>query len=128
MADTATTTTQQLLSPQQEELLGQITPIASQFLAQPPQLFPRSAIAPQDPLQLAAQRAALGATGTQQGVSQDATSASNFLLSPEALSPTANPALQAFAKAATRPVFEGLNEAILPNIRGEAITSGQFGG
>ena len=51
----------------------------------------------------------------------------NFLTDGSALNPSTNPALQAAITAATRPMTEALTEDILPAIRGEAVTTGNFG-
>jgi hypothetical protein len=51
----------------------------------------------------------------------------NFLTSGAALNPETNPFLKSSIKAATRPMVDTLLEDMLPSIRGEAATSGNFG-
>jgi len=127
---TSTTTTIQELSPEQKELLGLVIPEAKKIIAEPPKLFPTSTIAPQDPLQLAAQERAL-AVGAPGGPAETfagaATDASQFLFGP-VLFPESNPALAAATEAAIRPLTQSFERTILPGIRHEAITAGGFGG
>ncbi len=51
----------------------------------------------------------------------------NFLTSGAAMNPATNPFLKSSIDAATRPMLDRLREDILPSIRGEAVTSGNFG-
>lgn len=127
--ETRTVTTQEL-SPEQQELLSLVIPEARKFVQDPPELFPGSVIAPQDPLQLQAQQMALqtvGAGGNLTGVTDAASLAQQFALGP-ILFPETNPALRAATEAAVRPITEQFTQSVLPNIRGEAVTAGQFGG
>lgn len=150
------TVTTQELSPEQRRLLEPVVPVARKFIKRPPRLFPESAIAPLDPLQKRAQRAAVrAATGPVQdavsagvrGLDRAALSgdignvglgalvsglgvarpAQEFLLSGDVLFPETNPALQAAIEAAVRPIEEQFTQSILPGLRRGAITSGQLG-
>ena len=46
----------------------------------------------------------------------------------DALNPDSNPYLQSTAQGAVRPIYDNLLQKVLPNIRGEAITNGMYGG
>ncbi len=124
---TNTSSTVTELSPEQSEIIGLATPVARQFVQNPPTLFPGTQIAPQDPLQLQAQESALATGGTLQDAAQRAQTAQNFLLGP-ALFPESNPALAANIRGAIRPLEQQFSEVVLPGIRQGAITAGQFGG
>jgi hypothetical protein len=50
------------------------------------------------------------------------------MLSSNFLNPDTNPAVQGAISAATRPIYQNLTEQALPAIRGEAVTTGNFGG
>lgn len=127
---TSTTTTTQELSPEQRRLLKPVIPIAEEFVKNPPQQYPGSAIAPFDPLQQQAQQAYLAAAapGSSFGNFIDQTQAGNqFLLGP-VLYPQSNPALQSATEAAIRPITQNFTQSVLPNIRGGATGAGQYGG
>lgn len=127
---TSTTTTTQELSPEQRQLINLVMPTAEQFAAEPPELFPGSAISPFDPLQLQAQESLLalaGPGGQLSSLTGQAGLASEFLLGP-VLFPESNPALAAATEAAIRPLTENFERSILPGIRGGATTAGGFGG
>lgn len=125
----STQTVTQQLAPEQQQLLDLVIPAATQFAQNPPSLFPGSAIAPQSGLeQQAAGQVVQQARTAVPGIADSAAQGSNFLTSGAALFPSSNPALAETIAGATRPIFQGLTERILPNIRGEAQTAGQFGG
>lgn len=46
----------------------------------------------------------------------------------DALNPESNPHLRASAEGAVRPIYDNLMTQILPNVRGEAVTQGMYGG
>lgn len=77
--------------------------------------------------QQAAQQQALGAVGGQDALGNAGAGFSNWLFSGAALDPNSNPALQGTIDAATRPIFQGLTEQVLPALRGESRTNGVFG-
>ena len=127
---TSTTTSVQELSEEQKELLGLVIPEAKKIIGSPPELFPGSTIAPQDPLQSAAQERALAVAapgGASEQFGNAALNASEFLMGP-VLFPQTNPALEAATEAAIRPLTQNFERTILPGIRQEAITAGGFGG
>jgi hypothetical protein len=125
----STQTVTQQLAPEQQQLLDLVIPAATQFAQNPPSLFPGSAIAPQSGLeQQAGDQVVRQARTAVPGIADSAAQGSNFLTSGAALFPSTNPALADTIAGATRPIFQGLTEQVLPNIRGEAQTAGQFGG
>lgn len=62
--------------------------------------------------------------GAMQGSGADVAS---FLLNPNLLKPGSNPALQGAIDAATRPIQENLMREVLPELRNQAVGSGNFG-
>lgn len=129
-SQTSTTNTVQKLSPEQQQLINLVIPTAEQFIQNPPELFPGSAIQPFDPLQVQAQEdllALAGPGGALPGLAGQAGSGLEFLLGP-VLFPESNPALAAATEAAVRPLSQQFENVTLPGIRGEAITAGGFGG
>lgn len=116
------------LSPEQRELFNLALPAFFNFAQNPPGAFPGQMVAGFDPTQLAGQQSIINAAqGGATDVASAALAASQFFLGP-GLDPQTNPFLQSAIEAATRPITENLTRSALPNIRGEAITSGQFGG
>jgi len=131
----STTTTTQELSKEQRALLEPVIPIAKNFLANPPSMFPGSGIVGFNPLQQQAQQMTMQAArgmrgmannlpGDYRGLMRD----TDFLTSGRVLHPGSNPALKGSIQAATRPIMEQFREQILPGIQGDAINSGGFGG
>lgn len=120
-------TTTYEMSPEQRRLIAPTIPIFEDYLRNPAQLPGFSRVAGLDPSQLAAQRSLLGAYLPMTETANAAGAANRFLLSPDILDPRTNPALQGTIDAATRPINENYLETILPSVRGEAITGGQFG-
>ena len=124
----STTTTTQELSPEQKQLLGLAIPVAEDFVANPPQLFPGDTIVPQNQTELGAQQGALGFAQNQlPQITAAPTQGLQFLSSGDALLPGTNPALQAATDAAVRPLTQAFEQNILPSIRNDAVQSGQFG-
>lgn len=124
-APTQTSTYQ--LAPEQREILNLAMPGLRSFAATVPQRYPGTRISPFDPSQVAGQEMALAASPIQAGLAGNAADASNFYLSGDIWNPASNPALQGAVDAAVRPITENLTERQLPAIRGEAITTGNFG-
>ncbi len=125
--DVQTTSTVEL-SPQQQQLLDLVIPLAEQFAANPPQLFPDSAVSPFNPLQELGQGAVLGAaSGPVTDIADSAAGVQNFLSS-DVLFPSTNPALQETIQGAIRPLLQEFSQTVLPGIRSGANLSGQFGG
>jgi hypothetical protein len=124
----STTTTKLELSPEQRELFNLALPALTEFAANPPQAFPGQTVAGFDPAQVAGQQTLVNqAQGNVTNLGNAALQASQFFLGP-GLDPATNPFLQSAIEAAVRPIQTNLTETALPAIRGEAITSGQFGG
>lgn len=121
------TTTQIKLTPEQEALIKPTIPIAEQYLANPPKLPDYSQISPFNPTQEAAQAQLLGAAGQQQGVVNQGATANKFLLSPDILSPSSNPALQETINAAIQPIQQQLLTETLPSIGTSAEQANQYG-
>lgn len=114
------------LAPEQRDILNLAMPGVREYAATAPQRYQGSTIAGFDPMQLQAQESALRAAGEQQRVAQGAAdSARSF--SSDIWNPASNPQLAGAITAATRPITQQLLENTLPSIRGEAVTSGNFG-
>lgn len=127
-----TNTTKVNLTPEQKALQGYAMPQYKKFAEAASHggiTAPGAeSVSPFDPLQTQGQEAVLANTGEQQNIVGSAGQASQFLTSGDALSPDANPALRATQEAAIRPIYEHLTSDVLPGIRGEAVTNGQYGG
>lgn len=130
-ADTKTTT--QVLTPEQQSLVALAQPGYQQFAASNITQPGSSSVAPFDPLQVQGQNQVLGTTGTQSGVVGSAAGANQLATSGALLDPTTNLALRATQDAATRPLYDNLNEHVLPGIATDSSTgaggvSANFGG
>lgn len=116
------------LSPEQRDLLNLAMPGVRQFAASVPQRYQGSTVAGFDPSQVQGQNEVLGAAGTQGDLARSGAAANKFFTSGSIWDPASNPNLQGAIDAATRPITQNLNENILPGIRADAVTSGNFGG
>ncbi len=141
---TSTTTSTQELSAEQKKLLGLATPVAEEFVTNPPTLFPGSSIAGFDPLQQQAQQQILSAAESPAflGTLQGATDAQQAFTGPllqqslqgneqllgQLTSPEANPFLQSAIQSAIAPLGRELTQRALPAVRSGAIEAGQLGG
>lgn len=114
-------------SAEQAGVLSSALPYIQQFARQGIRLPTTSGVADFNPTQLAAQQQALGAAADQTQLGQQGAGFSSDLFSGMYLDPNTNPALQGTIDAATRPIFEGLSQQIMPQIRGEARSTGNFG-
>lgn len=123
-----TTTTTAQLSPEQQALIKPAVAAGQNYAANPPQLPNYSQVAGFDPMQTAGQQSLLNMIMPLQQFAQGAQKSNSFLMDPAILNPSSNPALQGTIDAAVRPITENLLESVLPTVRGDAITSGQFGG
>ena len=119
-ADSKTTTQQ--LTPEQQGLVNMAMPNYQQFAASNPTLPGSSGVAQFDPLQTQGQNEVLGGVGTAQNTVSNANSANQWLTSGAALDPTTNPALQSTINAATKPIFQNLNDTTLPALSADAST------
>lgn len=126
--DQPTQTTTQVLSPEQRELMGLALPGVREFAASTPQRYNNSTVAGFTPEQVQGQNMALGAVGAQNDLAANAAKANNFYTSGSVWDPAYNPNLQGAVDAAVRPITQQLTESQLPAIRGEAVTTGNFGG
>ncbi len=119
-------TTTPNLSPNAQALSDLALPKLQQFAATNIKL-PDQTVSPFTAAQTAGQQDVLNANPTQQGVVQGAASANNLLTSGSLLDPNSNPALRATIDASTRPITQALTENELPALRGNAVTTGNFG-
>jgi len=122
-----TQTTTYQLSPEQRELMNLAMPGVKQFAATVPQRYQGSGVAPFDPAQVAGQNIALGAAGEQGNLARSAAGANQFYTSGDIWNPASNPNLQGAIDASVRPIYENLEERALPAIRGEAVSTGNYG-
>jgi len=124
-----TTETQQVLSPEQRELMALAMPGVRNWAAKVPQRYQGSQIAGFTNPQQQGQEMALAAAGGQQQLAQGAAGAANFWTGDNIWDPANNPALSGAIDRAVRPVTERFQETILPGIQDNAIQAGQqFGG
>lgn len=126
--DQPTQTTQQVLSPQQKELLDITMPTLRQYAATVPQRYQGPTTAGFTPEQTAGQEMALGSVGSINTIGKNAADANNFYTSGNIWDPASNSHLQGAIDAAVRPVYSNLTEKALPAIRSGSIQSGNFGG
>ena len=124
-----TTISQQQLSPEQQQILGPVASVAEGFVNNPPEYYPGESIAPLTPLEQQAQQEALKQVAPGGSVDQTVTGALNFqnFLQGDALNPQNNQNLQGAIEAAQRPVTQNFTQSVLPNIRGEANLTNNFG-
>lgn len=123
----STTTSSVTLAPEQKLLLGKAMPYLNKFADNGITLPTGSGITPFNQTQLDAQGRILGNVDKQQAGADAGLAASNMALSPDILDPNSNPGLRGTIDAATRPLFEGLTQQILPSIRSDAGTTGNLG-
>lgn len=121
-----TTTTQQILTPEQNELISLSMPGFRQFAASPPKRYAGDTVAGFDPSQVAGQEQALTSAGQQDQLARAGADASKFRLT-DALKVESNPYIGGYMDAATRPITQALTEQQLPSIRGSAVSTGNFG-
>jgi hypothetical protein len=122
-----TQTTQQVLSPEQRQMMDLAMPGVTQFAAKVPERYQGTTIAGFDPSQTAGQEGALQSAGVQTDLARTGAGTTSNWLSPDALDITKNPGLQGNIDAATRPITQALTEQALPAIRDSAEKSGNFG-
>lgn len=125
----ATTTSKIEYSPAQQGVINTAAPVFQQYAASGgPKMPSYSAIAPFSENQQWGQNFAMQqAQGPLADLSNQWAGNAAFL-GGAAMSPDSNPFLRETADAATRPIYEGLMEKILPTVRGEAVMNGMFGG
>lgn len=118
-----TQTTQQVLSPQQQELLNLALPGVRSFAAKTPVRYSGSTISPFDPSQTAGQEMALNAAQGQETLAGGAGGLTEDLLNEDP-----NARRDSTIAAVERPFYQNLTEKALPAIRNEAVSQGGFGG
>lgn len=114
--------------PQAMELVNLAMPQLRNFAAQPLQPYSGPTVAGFTAPQVQGQQMALDAAGAQAGTAQRGTDTAGFYLGGDIWNPASNPNLQGAIRAATDPLYQRLNEQLLPQIRSDAITTGGFGG
>src|SRR5260370_24220863 len=110
-------TTQQILSPEQQNLLNMAMPFATKYAQNQPTLPSGSSVAGFTDPQRAGQAQTLQAGGPGGALSQDASDAQksqSFLTSRAALDPNSNPELREALSGAVRPTAQNFSEHILP--------------
>lgn len=122
-----TQTTQQVLSPEQRQLMDLAMPGVTQFAATVPQRYQGTQIAGFDPAQVSGQTGALGSAGVQTDLARSGAGTTQNWLSPQALDVNNNPAVQAMLDKNARSVNTALTETALPAIRDSAEHTGNFG-
>jgi hypothetical protein len=115
------------LSPEQQQMYGFAMPYLKAFAAQTPQRYQDSTIAGFNPNQVAGQNQVLGAASGMDEVAKAAAGANKFMTSGNFWDPQYNTALQGTIDATTRPIVQAYNEQVMPAIRNEAVTTGNFG-
>ena len=126
-AQQPTQVTQQVLSPEQRQILNLAMPKIQDFAAATPQRYQGNQVAGFNPNNIAGQNAVLGQVGEIADVGQNAANANNFYTSGHIWDPGANPNLQGAIDATTRPLYTQLTNEILPAIRSDATNTGNFG-
>lgn len=126
----STTTVQQQLAPEQQDILSLIMPTLSQYAnpATQPAPYPGPTLAGLTPAQLAGQQSVLNAAqGPVAASTGSALSGLDFMTSGSVLDPNRNPGLAGAVQAATQPITTAYQTSVLPSIRGEAQDSGMYG-
>lgn len=120
-----TTTTTNVLGPEQKALVGAAMPNWMQFARAPYNLPGRAGVAGFTPAEQQGQESLLQAANQQSSLLGKAGLTNEFFTSGALLDPNTNPGLQRTIEAGTRPIWQGLTEQVLPNIRsGAAFGSG----
>lgn len=118
----ASNTTTQNLTPDQQSLVDAAQPGYQAFAASTPTLPGSAGVAQFNNNQVQGQNSVLGSTGTQQGIVSGAANANNLLTSGSLLDPTSNPSLQAYQQSAVQPIYDNLNSVTLPQLSANAST------
>lgn len=122
-----TQTTTYQLSPEQNKILGLAMPGIEKFAASVPQRYQGSTVAGFTQPQVQGQQTALTQAGSQTSLANDAAGASSSWLSPAALDVMNNPGVQKQLDANRQSVTDQLLQSTLPQIRGGAEATGNFG-
>lgn len=119
--------TKQVLSPEQQQILGLAMPNITKFAASTPQRYQGETVPGFNPNEAQGQQSVLGQTGKIQGLADNAASANNFYTSGDIWNPSSNPNLQGAIDATTRPLYQNLTNTVLPAIRTDATQTGNYG-
>ena len=92
-----------------------------------PKVYQGRRVAPRDPLELQAQRALIGSAVPRQQTAADMALAGQAAQL-AAVDPQNNPFFQSAVRSSIEPVFDALMRRALPAVRGNAISTGGFGG
>jgi hypothetical protein len=115
------------MSPEQQMLFQTVFPTIQKYAATVPERYQGSTVAGFTPEQAQGQEMALGAVPNINQLGTNAAKANDFYTSGAIWDPKSNPNLQGAIDASVRPVYQNLTEKALPAIRGDAVTSGNFG-
>jgi hypothetical protein len=145
-------TTTTVLGPEQQQLFKMAMPGLTQFAANTPQRYQGDTVAGFTPNQTEGSQAMIDAARTGSATTVNAltgalksaadfpstldpnvnkqplATSSDIFSDPGIWNPAANPGVSAAITAAQRPLYENLQQQILPNLRGEAIQTGGIGG
>jgi hypothetical protein len=124
----STTTVQQQLAPEQQDILAAIMPTIQQYANQTPQPYPGPTLAGFTPAQIAGQAAITNQAQGQTGASTNqALQGLDFFTSGAAMDPTRNPGLSGAIEAAINPIRSEYQNTVLPGITSGAVNAGMFG-
>lgn len=116
------------LGKEQKEIFNYAMPYIRDFASSGITLPSGSGIAGWDPLQLQAQESAIGAAlGGQTALAGKGLGAAQFMLG-DVLNPESNSYLKKYMTGATEQITDNFLRNVLPHIRTEAITTGNFRG
>lgn len=115
------------LSPEQRQLLNLAMPGVEKFAASVPQRYQGDTITPFNTNETAGQSNVLGQVGNIGDVATSAANANKFYTSGDIWNPASNPNLQRAIDATTRPLYQNLTQTVLPQIRSDAVNTGNFG-
>jgi hypothetical protein len=115
------------MSPEQRMLFETVFPTIKEYAATVPQRYQGSTVAGFTPEQIQGQEMALGAVGGINQLGANAAKANDFYTNGAIWDPASNPNLKGAIDASVRPVYDNLTERALPAIRGEGVTTGNFG-
>jgi hypothetical protein len=88
--------------------------------------YPGETVAGMSQDETQAQQQLRGNLGTVQNIADQGNTALQFQLG-KSLDPSTNPYFAQYAKAATNPLYEQLNEQVMPGLRSDAFASGMYG-
>lgn len=128
----STSTSSVQLSPEQQQILGLVTPAFASYFGKNGQVnastYPGSGVVPPNALQSLGQQMTLETVPATTASANNALQGGNFLASGDVLDIMKNPGLQGAVNAATRPITENFQNTILPGIGGDAAAAGGYGG